>query len=263
MKTTSNTASSALLSVALRGTLSLAASTFSRRIKPLMFGCGLALFVLAPTIGVPAVQAQETIPAPVKNNDPCPSPKTAMSNTPNDMARVQEDIDRFTLCVERAQLLERLNTMVEKNISTIDSVLLAPQAMPMLPVDGGMTPLAPPSMPGGATGQGVSPINESDMADSFSDRLNNQQGALGMPGGMEPEEPKDPEWRIREIYGTNRTLQARLVTTEGKLARIRQGDTLPDGSRVIEVSKTQVKIKKDAEEINLEWVNDAATAEGR
>ena len=46
--------------------------------------------------------------------DPCPAP-TAASATPDDLAKVQEDIDRFTLCVERAQLLERLNESVLKN----------------------------------------------------------------------------------------------------------------------------------------------------
>ena len=38
------------------------------------------------------------------NADPCPAPEAALNQTPDDLAKVQADIDRFTLCVQRAQL---------------------------------------------------------------------------------------------------------------------------------------------------------------
>lgn len=232
-----------------------------RSVKPGLLGLALCVFVTA------SAGAQEVI-TNEKNSDPCPSPKGAMANTPGDMAKVQEEIDRFTLCVERAQLVERLNTLVEKNLETVDSVLL-PQTLPNLPLADGTTPAGMPGLPGGLQGgqmpsptpsNTVAPISESDIGDSVADRISQAQN--GLPGMM-PEEPEEPEWQIREIYGIGNSLQARLLSTDGKIARVRQGDVLADESRVIEVSKTRVKIKKDKEEIELEWVSNVPVAEGQ
>lgn len=226
--------------------------------KSALLGLALCVFMTA------AAGAQEIIPNE-KSSDPCPSPKGAMANTPGDMAKVQEEIDRFTLCVERAQLVERLNSLVEKNLETVDSVLIPATTLPPLPVGDGTSPGMPglPGAQGGTmmpapTGNTVSPISENDIANSVADRISKAQAEIP---GMMPEEPQEPEWQIREIYGIGNSLQARLLSTEGKIARVRQGDVLPDESRVIEVSKTRVKIKKDKEEIDLDWVNNAPAEE--
>ncbi len=47
--------------------------------------------------------------------DPCPLPKTALRQTPTDLAAVQADIDRYTLCLERARLIKRLNDLATEN----------------------------------------------------------------------------------------------------------------------------------------------------
>lgn len=227
---------------------------FSKIFKCNSLYTGVALALLLGTSPVSSAWAQQ------QSSDPCPSPQRALSQAPDDLAKIQEDIDRFTLCVERAQLLERLNSLVEKNIETIDSVLLAPSALPALPVDestGGF--------PGSSSN--VMPVNEADLGPSDNSSFPGEAStsSSSFPGSSDgspaaAEEEQGPQWNIREIYGTGRALQARLISTEGKIQRVKQGDILSDESRVIEVSKTRVKIKKDKEVIDLEWINSDITA---
>ena len=76
-------------------------------------------------------------------NDPCPNLRGASANAPDDLSKVQQDIDRFTLCVQRAQLLERLNENAIRSIENTDKALglSAPNVdamaanMPPLPAD--------------------------------------------------------------------------------------------------------------------------------
>ena len=227
---------------------------------------GLFLCVLG--FSVSGANAQNT-------SDPCPEPKRAMNETPNNMARVQEDINRFILCVERAQLLERLNTLVEKNVETIDSVLLQPTALPILPTTGNMSDFpgsdgssSNSSSNSGGQSQTMQPVNESDLAPSdmpgsnsgASSSMGNGTGDFP-DGSSEPAEEPKITWLIREIYGKSGSLQARLVNSDGRLARAGQGDVLPDESRIIEISKTRIRIKQDEDVVELDWVNDTPEEE--
>ena len=62
-------------------------------------------------------------------NDPCPNPSMALDNAPNGTVEIQGDIDRLTLCVERAQLLQRLN-----DIATAGMKLPSPLTQSQLPI---------------------------------------------------------------------------------------------------------------------------------
>ncbi|MBU6235863.1 MAG: hypothetical protein KGQ41_08460, partial [Alphaproteobacteria bacterium] len=75
-----------------------------------------------------APQPEQPQPEPMRTArpagfDPCPAPQEAVNASPDDLAKVQEDIDRFTLCVARAQLLERLNETAKDTDVAIDSAL--------------------------------------------------------------------------------------------------------------------------------------------
>jgi type IV pilus biogenesis protein PilP len=199
--------------------------------------------------------------AQVGSGDPCPTPKEAVGDTPNSMARVQEDIDRFILCVERAQLLNRLNTLVESNTETIDSVLLQPQILPPLPVEAEQSVVQDFNNTPGVAGNAPAPINEASLSDGMNSPMN-FDGEGNMPGAMDDVDTA-PVWLIREIYGASGRLQARLVNSEGALATVKQGDILDDESRIVEISTTSIKIRKDEEIIDLEWVNDNDQGEAR
>lgn len=184
--------------------------------------------------------------------DPCPDPKAAMQNTPDSMVKIQEDIDRFALCVERAQLLDRLNSMVEKNIDTIDSVLIQPAPAPaILPTIGNMGGDDPSIGPEPVRSTTPSPIDEAALTQNGDDELS----AMGENSDVIDEAPEEPVWLIREINGKSGLLQANLVNSSGSLARVKQGDILPDESRVIEITPVSIKVKKEQEIIDLQWVS--------
>jgi hypothetical protein len=250
----------------------LVTALYAKKLKPFQYYACLvaALFALSTTAYSTAAYAQNTY-------DPCPSPKSALQNTPNDLAKIQEDIDRFTLCVERAQLLERLNTLVEKNIETIDSALLqSGGGLPALPIAGqnsnnGGNDFS--GLPGSNSNDSddsifggrdsISAIDENDLGgfvegvDSVSQRMTDRaQSATSSSIPAANVEPEEPEWRIREIYGIGRQLQARLISSENRIERVQQGSTIGDNIRVIEVSKTSVKLKDGEDVLDLEWVND-------
>jgi hypothetical protein len=204
-----------------------------------------------------AFQLGAVIKAHAQASDPCPEPKRSLQDTPDSMSKVQEDIDRFKLCVERAQLLDRLNTIVAKNVETIDSVILQPAPAPMMPPVNGESGGLMNGLFGGAQNGGQTappPVDEQALLQANND--------MGQEPDIEPEpEPEDPVWLIREISGKSGSLMANLVNSRGALARVRQGSVLPDDSRVIEITPMTIKIKKEQEILDLDWVNETNTGE--
>ena len=162
------------------------------------------------------------------NKDPCPQPKTAYSETPNDLKVIQEDITRFTLCVQRAQLLERLNSLALENTSTIDSALDA---------------------------------SIENMASQFSPSITNVQ-APAMPittslqnePAYEQELTQQTTWLIHDIKGQQGALTATLVNDQGHLVNVKKGNSLPDKiSKITSLSATEVIISKDGQTTKLLW----------
>ena len=160
----------------------------------------------------------------------------------NDLAGVQADIDRFSLCVERAQLLKRLNDLSLDNRSS----LFGPAPNDIGDID------APPPTLG----------NQPEMQDF---RMLTPQDVLGLQ--PEPEVavqdfqedplniPQDLEgdWGIRDMMGSGSNLTARLVKADGTVLQVRAGDVLTDGSQVQKISLNEVLIMKDGEIQTLAW----------
>jgi type IV pilus biogenesis protein PilP len=103
--------------------------------------------------------------------DPCPVPQVALSETPNDLAKIQADIDRYALCVERAQLLQRLNNLALEN------------------------------------GQNMTGMNPGFMLDHGKLAISGKD--LGTEEEQEKDVPD--EWQVLEIYGTLGKLQAKVM----------------------------------------------------
>lgn len=183
-------------------------------------------------------------------NDPCPEPKTALSETPDNLAKIQEDITRFTLCVQRAQLLERLNELAQANIETIDSALnltvgqadgnAVPGIMPAMNSQNFMPSSSPPPIP--AVSAGLLEDPQEDMMMSSVPVAQNSAFA-------------DSDWRIREITGTGGELSAQLIDDSGSIVRVSDGEALPDDNgRIAAITNTSVEIENNGQRLPLRWV---------
>jgi len=184
-------------------------------------------------------------------NDPCPNLKGAVDNAPDDMAQVQEDIDRFTLCVQRGQLLERLNDTSTKSIEGTDAALglgngsggglgmggALPTNMPPLPANalGGadVSPSAAPPASAGASTSSAPSSSSSASTDDTSDSAS--------------------RWTIKEVFGSTVDMQARLLSPDGDEVKVKKGTKLPDSSVVISVSPDGVNIRGSKGVKALEW----------
>ncbi len=149
-------------------------------------------------------------------SDPCPVPQVALSDTPADLAKIQSDIDRYALCVERAQLLQRLNDLALENGYGLPS---------------GTTHLSP----GLSLDAGQHGIDSDELVQEHSRKLG------------------PDEWQVLEIYGTMNNLQAKLIK-DGILTQVRTGEKLPDGKTISKIAPTQVVVLEEGVSASLDWV---------
>jgi len=171
------------------------------------------------------------------NDDPCPEPRQALQNTPNDLRDIQSDITRFTLCLQRAQLLNRLNDLAKDNLETINSALdesmtefmetVEMPAMPAMPQASVSAPAPVPMPQMNAVAQQSSPT----VSNNYS------------------------MWSVREVLGRQSNLTAVLVDPMDNIVRVKKGDELPDGAIVNSVNATGVVVRNNAGQVNLDWVN--------
>lgn len=211
-----------------------------------------------PSDPIPAPQASMQMPAqqysPTNNGtfDPCPMPRDAIASSPDDLAKVQEEIDRFTLCVARAQLLERLNETSSKSEGAIDSALGLGGAIPGMPnaQQNGLAPLPASAL----AGADVSPLdgNSAPVPDGSSAA---PAAATAVPATASVAiEPAQSPWTIREIYGAGADIQAKLVSPEGDEVRVREGTKLRDGKgTVVRITPSVVTVRSGSETKDLDW----------
>jgi len=204
------------------------------------------LFLTALVFSLP-IHAQ--IPGSVSNEEtntqsnaveitenPCPDPRRALSETPNDLKVIQEDITRFTLCLQRAQLLTRLNELAEDNIDTINSTLdkkietmaanMAPMPMPQIEL---------PEIP------------EIDV----DTETNNPEPTMIQPI---PEPMEYTLWTVNTIKGVGGVLVANITDINGNVLNVKSGDKIEDTNIVItNVTQTSVKVREKNESAKLKW----------
>lgn len=168
------------------------------------------------------------------SSDICPEPKTALTNSPDDLSKIQEEITRLNLCVQRAQLLERLNSLVLNNIKTIDSAIEANFSLSMPEVS-------------------IPPITAIEIEGVTS----NNSPSLFVQESADVDISDITVWKIKNIKGGGNNKEAVLVDSNGHTASLRVGDKLPnqrDGVvHSIGPMGVQVKIKNDVQ--RLQWMN--------
>ncbi len=166
------------------------------------------IFLMSPTL----VKAAEVL---------CPDPQVEAMVVPSDLARVQEDIDRLSLCVERSKLLQELNELASEKFSNNSALLGNPT-----PIDMKM----------------LQPISAAEIEENIAPVLN--QKPL----------QNTSQWFVRRVWGKDGQLQAQLITSEGMLATVKKGEQLSDGSKVQEISIRGVEVKnKKGKVIVLDW----------
>lgn len=185
--------------------------------------------------------------------NPCPNPREALSETPNDLQIIQEDITRFNLCLQRAQLLSRLNILAEENSETINSSL----NKKLETVAGGFQPAQMPAL---TIPQVTAPQMPSPelFNDTNTESLQQQDDTVAPVVPVTPpviEEPKEyGNWSISTIEGTGGALVATLIDVDGNIARVKTGNIIPDTEiKVSKVSQTNVHITENEETAKLKW----------
>ncbi len=157
-------------------------------------------------------------------DDPCPSLEEILSRkTPDDLSLVQADIDRYTLCAKRAELLKQLNEISTENEKTL----------------GATSPQNPGMMLPGA-GQAIAALPPEPQT---------PPPAL-QPASMPMD---DGNWKIREIFGSSGNLQAKLAKSDGNVVQVKAGAKLPDGSHVLVITPLHVTLRSAAGETDLSW----------
>jgi type IV pilus biogenesis protein PilP len=182
--------------------------------------------------------------------DPCPAPKDAIMSSPDDLAKVQEEIDRFTLCVQRAQLLERLNETALKSEIATDAALGLGGSVPGLPnpQENGLSPLPASAL----AGADVSPTSDSRSDDVPEDDKESESPSASVAEEVAP--PSAP-WTIKEVFGSGADMKAKLVSPEGDEARVAEGTKLPGGKgSVVRITPSSVTIRIDGHTKDLDWV---------
>jgi type IV pilus biogenesis protein PilP len=173
-------------------------------------------------------------PAAAQEGDPCPEIGQALSQAPDDLSKIQMDIDRFTLCVERAQLLKRLNDLATENE---EALLGLPSDNPGLQL--GTEPQNPPLPTFDRSAINPAPQEEP------------------LPEVEEPPLPiPENKWVIVNIFGAGQTLSAKLIRADRTLAQVKPGDSLPDGARVNAITPTSVTLQTEDGEEQLDWLEE-------
>jgi len=173
-------------------------------------------------------------------NDPCPNLKGATQNAPSDMSGIQQDIDRFTLCVQRGQLLERLNETATKSIQGTDAALgLGGAANGGLGMGGALPTNMPPLPANALGGADVSPMAPAPSTTASSSNTSVSDSTGG--------------WTIKEIYGSTVDMQARLISPDGDEVKVKKGTKLPNSSVVTSITPDGVSVRGGKGVRALEW----------
>lgn len=170
--------------------------------------------------------------------DPCPMPSAELAQAPDDLAKIQGDIDRYTLCMERAQLLQRLNDVAMENQKKLNE----------------------------ANGVGSSDLSGANpgmmLGSSFDSQRQQIMATIDQSAGAAVEQAPPPagdEWYITKILGASGTLAAQLSKSDGTIAFVKAGDSLPGGGSVDSITSTSVKATQDGTSKTLRWRDNAGS----
>lgn len=197
-----------------------------------------------------AAATERTVSTAGTPDDSCPLPENADSANPDDLAKVQEDIDRYTLCVQRAELLQQLNETEAESRKNLEEALdlKSPTLSDVMGGSAQMGGNMPPPPSGFEAGQ-VASLN--------ADSLDMGAGS----GGFGALPVQSTEWQINSVSGQGRSLKAMLIAPDGSLQRVQAGSVLPnEGGTVASITASDVRVTKDKKTKSLNWAERDPTA---
>lgn len=194
---------------------------FKRNLRNVLTVCG----VFATMLCAGFAQAQDVL---------CPEPANIATTAPADLAQVQSDIDRLTLCVERAKLLSELDKTIDDREKDNKNDLLDP-LQPIMPQAAEVSRVMQQQ------NMGIAPVPMAQPFDGNAAEDNTQDADTGN------------EWKIRRIWGAKGNTKAQLVKGGGIVATVVKNDILPDGFVIVELSTIGVTIRKDGKAHELGW----------
>lgn len=189
--------------------------------------------VEAPVATASVLAKPKPAPAAEKSNwELCPEPQQALNDVPASPEKLQADIDRYTLCVSRAELLMQLNDLKNGPDSAVN-------AMALPGVDAG----APPPLTPEQTSQLL------DQPDPLSLDVAGSGGKKAAP----PPAPAEDVITVSEVRGVSGELKARVKDQEGNVALLGVGDQLTNGAEITAITATQVTVRKGGKTTMLDW----------
>ena len=182
--------------------------------------------------------------AMAQDADPCPQIIQDSQSAPDDLARVQSDIERYTLCVQRAVLLQRLNDVAQAG---------AEQVSPSFNIDNieGL-PYSRDDIEEMIANLQEREAKAAELIEAAVKQQETGVSVEGAVGEIAAAKSKDT-YKISEVFGSGGGLSARLVDNEGNPVTVKVGDQLPDGSTVVVVRINSVAVVKDEKQQVLEW----------
>lgn len=219
--------------------LMLAPAAMAQEAPPLEEPDAVTGIVEMPAPVVPASQktasgSASSSVSPATSWNLCPEPQEALNNVPASAEKLQADIDRYALCVNRAELLMKLEEIKNKDMGMSMSGMSLPGGMAPTPLTPEQTALLMGEQPG-------APMN--------------MDASSAAPAREEEEEEKEPVdvITVNDIRGVNGELMARVKDQDGNIATVGVGDKLTDGSEITAISATQVTVRRNGETTRLEW----------
>lgn len=191
--------------------------------------------LMTGSLAVSSAQAQSQ----QLSSDPCPQIMEAAKQSPGDLAAVQADIERYTLCVQRAVLLQRLNELASKNEQdmspafSLDNIEGLPYGREE--IEQMVTNLR-------AREQEVNDLIASNVPDA-PQQTNQSESAV----------KKGPSYVVSELMGSGGDMKARITDSDQVPYTVSVGDSLPDDSTVVSISATGVVVVKDSKQTTLSW----------
>ncbi len=196
----------------------------TRFLKTLSFSLTAALIFSVPAMAQQAAPAPKEVAAKADSWTLCPEPQKALNEVPASAEQLQADIDRYTLCVNRAELLMKLETIQRGPESMVNAMTLP----------GAVTP--PPL-----------------TAEQTSQLIDNPVGVESVVRNDAPAAPQKDVITVKDIRGVGGELMARVQDQDGNIATVGVGDKLTDGSEITAVSATQVTVVNGGKTSRLDW----------
>lgn len=191
-----------------------------------------------------AEDKKEQVADNVTSDTLCPTMDEVKNKQSGTLADIQSDIDRLTLCIERARLLEQLDGVGAAREKMLADALEKASGGGSLPLD--QIPAMNAGQLPGVPGIDIKNLKPGEVQ---------VDGAAGDPfATANPEAAqKQAEWHIRKIWGQGGAMRAQLTDSDGILVNVTSGDPLPDGTKIESLSVKGVTISRNGKTSELTW----------